>query len=134
MSYEVRASQIILRAFDPFLRLTEEESQYIGKSEDFKIPKIDVSTIIKLCDETIECYITEEKKRREENGMSHLLNIPLPAYVIGDLHGNLHDFFRILSKINLICNNFNEAQDLKKKDLSTLNETKKKTKKKNDTL
>lgn len=129
MNCDTRASQIILRAFDPFLHLTEEESQYIGKSEEFKIPKIDVSTIIKLCDETIECYIAEGKKREANNEMIHLLNIPLPAYVIGDLHGNLHDFIRILSKINSICENQNEKQDLIKEPQSS-NENKQKTKKK----
>lgn len=41
------------------------------------------------------------------NEMAHLLNIPLPALVIG----NLHDFIHILSKINSICENQNEKQD-----------------------
>lgn len=112
MNYEASAAQLILRGFNPFLYLTEDETQFIGEQDDLKIPKFSFSLILKLCDETIDYYITEEKQRRAQNRFPHLLEIPLPAYAIGDLHGNFHDLIRIWSKINFLHDTYSQT-DLK---------------------
>ncbi|OHT09366.1 Ser/Thr protein phosphatase [Tritrichomonas foetus] len=90
MKNKQNAAHVVLRAFDPILHLTEEESQFIGTK--IKIPLIDATTVIQLCEQTIEVFRSMHP--------THIMSLNLPMYVVGDLHGNLHDFIRIWSRIN----------------------------------
>ena len=82
-------AQIVFRAFDRILHLSEAETKEIGKS--IKIPKISKQIVLDLCDQTIEVM--------KKTSPTQLITIEMPTFVIGDLHGNLHDLIRIFSVI-----------------------------------
>lgn len=78
------AGAAVLRAFSQMLSLGPEECVLIG-TQACPIPAFPESLLDTLCDEAIATLKTE----------SHLINVPLPCVVVGDLHGNLPDLIRV---------------------------------------
>jgi hypothetical protein len=83
----VIASQLLGR-FEPLYRLQTEEIHWVGQR--IPLPEFSLLQIQNLI-EAAKTIITQEA--------SPVLDLPLPAWIIGDLHGNFHDLLRTLSKI-----------------------------------
>lgn len=84
----ITPANAVLRAFDSILHLTTEQCSLIG-TEAYPIPRFRESVIENLCDDAIASLKTQ----------SQLVDVSIPAYVVGDLHGNLHDLVRIWTMI-----------------------------------
>jgi protein phosphatase len=76
------------RQFAPLLRLLPEEIAKVGTR--IPIPAFDAAQISDFLDAVTPCL--------NENSQA-VFDIHLPAWIIGDLHGNFHDLLRILTII-----------------------------------
>ena len=84
------AASFILQSFFSILHLNEDETEFIG--EKFPIPKFQNDVLLSLCDE----FLNEMDQMKNK---TQLVTIESSCFVVGDLHGNLHDLIRILSMI-----------------------------------
>jgi diadenosine tetraphosphatase ApaH/serine/threonine PP2A family protein phosphatase len=78
-----------LRRFSPLLRLYPEEIPMVGSR--IAIPRFTADEIIGLFARAEEALVAD---------CTPVLDLPVPAWVIGDLHGNFHDLLRILTTIS----------------------------------
>lgn len=79
------AINTVLDAYSPILSLTVDKVSCIGRS--VPIPAFEPSIIVDICEQTIETL----RHKAEPH-----VQMPAPTYIIGDLHGNIFDFLRIL--------------------------------------
>jgi hypothetical protein len=77
-----------LKRFSPLLRLYPEEIHWVGSR--IPIPRFDAAQILALLEMTMPVF--------SQNPVA-VLDLPLDAWVIGDIHGNFHDLLRILARI-----------------------------------
>ena len=84
----ISAASFVLESFHRLLNLSADECSEIG-SPDNPIPKFPETVLDSLCDQAIDTLKHE----------SHLIKVPIPCVVIGDLHGNLHDLLRIWTSL-----------------------------------
>ena len=84
------ASQVVLDAFSPMVRLTAKDIVKLGR--EIPIPSLKRETIHKTLDEAIEVLMAKKQP---------LIHYDYPVVVVGDIHGNLHDLIRIF-----VCNGF----------------------------
>lgn len=94
-SVNLATSSFILSNYMHLLNGNNESAEKIG-SEELMIPTFSEDLLINLCNSAID--ILKQKNQT-------LINIPFPAIVIGDLHGNLHDLIRIMNSIDDIFHN-----------------------------
>ncbi|OHS95102.1 Serine/threonine-protein phosphatase 4 catalytic subunit [Tritrichomonas foetus] len=79
----------IFNQYYPFFCLTIEEISLIG-TDSFPIPSFSCEQVQTLF---LETHDTIKKQ-------GPLINVPLPAYIVGDIHGNFHDLLRVLLSID----------------------------------
>ena len=85
---KMRAFQIILSSFSPFLKnMSDKDIFNIGMK--FPIPSFSKDLLISLCDEAKSHFSLSES----------LIELEGPLYCIGDIHGNIHDLFRIMNQM-----------------------------------
>jgi protein phosphatase len=77
-----------LKRFSPLLRLYPEEIHWVGTR--IPIPRFDAPQILALLELARPVF--------SQNPVA-VLDLPLDAWVIGDIHGNFHDLLRILARI-----------------------------------
>jgi diadenosine tetraphosphatase ApaH/serine/threonine PP2A family protein phosphatase len=75
--------------FTPILRLTPEEVHWVG--ERIPIPSFSLEQIEELLDETFKILDSEKQPFQD---------VPLPAWILGDIHGNFHDLLRALTTVH----------------------------------
>jgi protein phosphatase len=80
--------QYFLRRFRPMLRLQPEEIHWVGRR--IAIPKFTTAQISSLIQTSLEVLHTVT---------SACIDLPFPAWIIGDIHGNFHDLLRTLLTI-----------------------------------
>lgn len=88
-------SSFILSNYRHLLNGNNESVEKIG-SDELKIPSFSEDMLINLCNSAID--VLKQKNQT-------LIKIEIPAIVIGDLHGNLHDLIRIMNSIDDIFTN-----------------------------
>ena len=81
------AVSFIMKHFNPFLHLDQKEVMKVGA--EFHLPRFDESTMVDLLHTAIEDF----KKN------TSIVKVVGPVIVIGDLHGNIHDFLRIINDV-----------------------------------
>lgn len=84
----METSALIFKSFASFLSLKEEDAADIGKT--FPIPSFSASIIDEVC--------REFKKMRIYQNLNALYKINNEVTIIGDIHGNITDLFRLLIK------------------------------------
>lgn len=75
------------RIFGPLTRLPRNKIVNFGTT--LPIPRFEESDILELCEEATKILKPQ----------GPLLNFDPPCYVVGDIHGDIHDLLRILSEI-----------------------------------
>lgn len=80
-------SEYILSFFIPIIKSTEAEISTLGTV--IPIPKFDPEDFLDLCREILP--LLKEQP--------HLLYLEPPVFILGDIHGDIHDLLRVLSKI-----------------------------------
>lgn len=88
MNTFVTPANTVLKAFDSILHISTEQCNMVGTAA-YPIPRFKESVIESLCQDAINSL----------KNQSQLIDVSIPAYVIGDLHGNLHDLVRIWTMI-----------------------------------
>jgi protein phosphatase len=79
----------VLEAFSEILELPINHVQGIGKK--VAIPKFTASQLLELCSAALDCLRDQPT----------VIQIARPAFVVGDIHGNLFDLIRVLSRTAL---------------------------------
>jgi protein phosphatase len=74
--------------FLPLLRITPEEAHWLGSR--IPLPSFSREQIDALLTEAIGVFSAQPQA---------VIEVPIPAWVIGDIHGNLHDLIRMLTHI-----------------------------------
>lgn len=80
-------SEYILSFLTPIIKSSEAEISTLGTV--IPIPKFDPEDLLDLCRETLTLLKTQP----------HLLYLEPPVFVLGDIHGDIHDLLRVFSKI-----------------------------------
>ncbi|OHT07857.1 hypothetical protein TRFO_23805 [Tritrichomonas foetus] len=83
------ATEIIWKSFLPFIKATEGEIVKVGVV--LPIPQFEDFVVAQLCTETLTNITRYPKSMIEINDSGY--------YVVGDIHGNIIDLLRIVSKI-----------------------------------
>ena len=78
-------AKLIYNSYKEIMDIKTADVHRIGI--DTRIPCFDKDIITKLCSET------KEKLMKEKN----IIEVKQPAYIVGDIHGNLHDLLKIFS-------------------------------------
>ncbi|OHS97424.1 Serine/threonine-protein phosphatase PP1-2 [Tritrichomonas foetus] len=81
------AAEFIFSTFSPLINSSEPDIMQIGTV--IPIPKFDPDDFLELCRDALNVF----KKQ------PHVLKLEPPVYILGDIHGDLHDLLRVLSKI-----------------------------------
>ncbi|OHS99406.1 hypothetical protein TRFO_34126 [Tritrichomonas foetus] len=77
----------IFSAFWPLIQASEDEIKTIG--DIIPLPRFEASDIVSLCQSTLSVV----------QNTDHILTLEPPIYIIGDIHGDIHDLLRIFSRI-----------------------------------
>ncbi|OHT01770.1 Serine/threonine-protein phosphatase PP2A catalytic subunit [Tritrichomonas foetus] len=87
-------SSFVLSAYRAILDLPSEN--ILGVGDYIPIPDFPANILSNLCDEAIEVFKQEPM----------VVELQSPQYIVGDLHGSLHDLLRILKIADPFSNNF----------------------------
>ena len=81
---DCRIADFILNLYAPVLAISPDKISEIGVT--IPIPTFNENTVTSIVNIAHDIFMTQET----------LIDVPLPVYVVGDLHGNIFDLIRIL--------------------------------------